>query len=535
MKKLYFLLLLSVYTHAQDSSTLPFIIINTEGREIVDEPKIMATMKIIDNGPDAENQLTDLPAYEGFIGIEFRGSSSQMFPKKPFGLETWDANGEDLKVPLFGWPEESDWILFASYNEKSLMHNVLTMNIAEQMGMYASRAKYVELYLNESYQGVYIFMEKIKRDKGRVDISKLTEDEESGDDLTGGYIIKIDKTTGSNEGSWFSEFPNNGPFTQQTEFLYEYPKDINTTQKGYIREFVRDFENALMSDDFTNPVNGYRKYIDVETFIDVTLLNELSKNVDAYRISTFLYKDKDSKDGRLKMGPPWDYDISYGNADYCEGWLFSGFSYDFNKVCPNDNWLVPFWWKRFLADPLFIAQMRDRYDELRSNGIFKEENLMNLIDSLASEIRVPQQRNFNQWPIIGTYVWPSPRPIAQSWQGEVDELKTWLSNRLKWLDENLPTELQVLSSTPELSFSVKAYPNPFINSLTLNIESLTDDKADLKLFDLNGKPIEHQQYPIHKGQNVINVNFENRNQHTEIELLKIKIGSQEIVQRLIRH
>lgn len=534
MKKLLFLFLFPAIVSAQETSTLPILMIDTEGRTIVDEPKVMATMKVFNNDTGAENSINDQPEFEGLIGIEYRGSSSQQFPKKPFGLETRDTEGEDLKVSFFGWPAESDWILFASYNEKSLIHNVLTMKIAEQMGLYASRTKYVELFINGSYEGVYVFMEKIKRDKGRLDISKLSEDEESGDDLTGGYIVKIDKNTGRNNGSWFSEYPNNGANTKQTEFFYEYPKDITQTQKNYIKNYITEFEDALMSENFTDPTEGYKPYIDMESFIKVTLLNELSKNVDAYRISTFMYKDKDSKDGRLKLGPPWDYDISFGNADYCEGWLPSGFSYDFNKVCPNDNWLVPFWWKRFLQDPEFIVEMRSDYDNLRNNGIFKEESLMSLIDSLASEIQIPQERNFERWPIIGTYVWPSPRPIAQSWQGEVDELKEWLRKRLDWLDGNLPRELKILSSTPELSFSLTAYPNPFTESFTLELMSEVTGSATIELLSADGKRITLQEKEIDKGVNNIQIRLPNSQMYTNVKLLKVRMGESEMIQRVVQ-
>ncbi|MCR9066838.1 MAG: CotH kinase family protein, partial [Cytophagales bacterium] len=184
MKKTLFLFLFAHLAFAQ-SSSLPIILINTNGTGIVDEPKIKATMEIIDNGEGATNKIGDKPAFSGYIGIEYRGSSSQSFPKKPYGLETWTPEGIEVDTSLFGWPSESDWILFASYNEKSLIHNVLSMRIGREMGLYASRTKYVELYLNNNYEGVYVFMEKIKRNKGRVDIAKLNPDEESGDDLTG--------------------------------------------------------------------------------------------------------------------------------------------------------------------------------------------------------------------------------------------------------------------------------------------------------------------------------------------------------------
>ena len=165
MKRLVLLLLISSQGFSQQASELPLVFIDTQGRTIRDEPKTEALIQIIDNGEGKVNKSGDTPVFVEKIGIEYRGSSSQMFPKKPYGFETWDDKGEDLDVSLFGWPEESDWILFASYNEKSLIHNVLAMRIAREMGLYASRTKYVELYVNKDYQGVYVLLEKVKRDE----------------------------------------------------------------------------------------------------------------------------------------------------------------------------------------------------------------------------------------------------------------------------------------------------------------------------------------------------------------------------------
>ena len=504
MKKFLLLLILSTAATAQTSSNLPLVFIDTHGKAIVDEPKIMADLKIIDNGEGNLNEANDPAAYEGIIGIEFRGSSSQMFPKKPYGFETWDSSGAEIDTTLFGWPASDDWIFFASYNEKSLIHNVLSMQIAREMGLYASRTKYVELYLNGAYQGVYVAMEKIKRGKGRVNIAKLNPDEESGDDLTGGYIVKIDKPTGSNQGSFLSEYSNITPRFKPTEFFYEYPKDITTTQKEYIKSYIGDFEKALTQNDFANAPDNYRDYINLKSFVLITILNEVSRNVDGYRISSYMYKDKDSKGGKLTLGPPWDYDISYGNANYCDGNNPQGFSYNFNAICPEDNWFVPFWWQRFLSDPVFISELRNTYDDLRQNGILQESKLLELIDGYEAELKTAQARNFQKWPIIGQYVWPSPLPIANSWAGEVQEIRDWLSKRLKWLDNNLPREFSILS-TQANEIAVKVYPNPFVESLSVSLSSDQEDLATFKVYDMTGKSILDFKAAVTEGQNHINI------------------------------
>ena len=207
----------TIQGQAFTESDLPIIMIQTGGKVITDEPKITADMKIMYNGPGKINKVTDPPLhYNGKIGIELRGSSSMDFPKKPFGFETREDNGENRNVSLLGMPAENDWILNASYNDKTLMRDALAYLIAGKFMNYAPRVRHVELIINNQYQGVYILTEKIKRDKNRVDISDMDVNDNEGNALTGGYIFKIDKETGSNSGSgWVS--PRRATSRESTE------------------------------------------------------------------------------------------------------------------------------------------------------------------------------------------------------------------------------------------------------------------------------------------------------------------------------
>ncbi|MGB5555263.1 MAG: CotH kinase family protein [Flavobacteriaceae bacterium] len=410
---------------------LPQISINTEGQPIVDEPKVDADMVITTfGGVD----------YEGKIGIEIRGASSQFFAKKSFGIETRDASNADFSVSLLGMPEEEDWVLYGPFSDKSLMRNKLIYDLAREMGGYASRTAFVELSINDSYQGLYVFMEKLKRNKDRIDISKLTPDENTGEDLTGGYIIKIDKInidggeTYNDQNSFSSSYsPPNANLGQTVHFLYEYPKeeDISAEQKTYISDYIQQFENALNSNAFDNPDTGYANYIDVPTFIDFFLLNELSNNVDGYRLSTFMHKGKNEK---LKMGPIWDFNLAFGNADYCSGGEPNVWAYKFNERCADDFWLVPFWWERLLQDPAYVEQLKARWNTLRG-GIFSDAALQAQIE--AYQIALTKagaiDTNFDKWNIMGSYVWPN-NYVGISYTDDLGYLKGWISNRLVWLD-----------------------------------------------------------------------------------------------------
>ena len=471
------------------SSNLPIVKINTMGNSIVDEPKVLANMQIIDNGTGIRNYITDtVYTYDGNIGIEVRGSSSQTFPKKSFGFETWDSAGLEIDTSILGFPKESDWILNANYTDKSFLRNVTSYHLFNQMGHYASRTKYVEVFINNVYAGVYILMEKVKRDNNRVDISNLTPLDTSAIDITGGYILKVDKATGSGgAGGFNSAFPpvNNGTIP---EILYDYPDDVTITpqQANYIQAFVDSFEQALHGPQYTDPINGYYKYINDSTFIDFFLINELSKNVDGYRISSYLYKEKITKGNRLCAGPVWDYDIAFGNADYCGGQYQTGWSYTYN--CSTTGFQVPFWWARLLSDPIYKNKVKCRYTQLR-NTIFSTAYINNFIDSIALYLQESQTRNFQQWPILGTYVWPNPSPIPTTYAGEISKLKSWISSRLTWLDLSLPgtcstTGLEAISNNG----NIQVYPNPASDFITIKSED--DPIEEYLLYNINGQLID---------------------------------------------
>lgn len=473
------------------SSNLPIVLIDTYGQSIPDDPKIMAGMKIIDNGPGLRNNITDTPVYDGFAGIELRGSSSQEFPKKSFGLETWDAAGEDLKVSLLGMPEESDWILNANYTDKTLMRNTMAYQLFQDMDHYATRYKHVEVMLNGSYHGIYVFSEKIKRDGDRVDIAKLTTTMNSGDPLTGGYIVKIDKPTGSGGDGWVSDYPPpSHPNGQTIFFQYEYPKanTITPQQKEYISGYVDAFEGALAGPFFNDPNLGWRRYAVENTFVDYFIVNEISKNVDGYRLSTFLHKERESLGGKLRMGPVWDYDIAFRNADYCSGDVVTGWAYQF--PCQYDYWQVPFWWQRLMQDTIFKNNLKCRWEDLRTTTL-SNAWLNNYVDSIALVLNESQERNFVRWPILGVYVWPNPQPIPTTYAGEIQALKSYLQTRLNWLDQNMPGNCNAtqLDEYPIPANGIKIQPNPATDKVLIETSQFFSNQLKISIFDLTGKMV----------------------------------------------
>lgn len=435
---------------ALTGSDLPILVINTNGQDIPNDPKIMAEMGIIWNGPGVRNEITDpFNHYEGRIGIELRGASSSSFPKKSFGLETWDIFGNSINVSLFGMPAENDWVLSAGYNDKSLLRNAFTYATSRAVGRYAPRTMHVDVILNGAYIGVYTFCEKIKRDAGRVDIATLQPVDISGDELTGGYIIKVDKVNGAGGDGWTSILPPAfNPGGQDVHIQYEEPApdEILWQQADYIEAYVDSFETALLSANPADTTTGYPHFIDVTSFADHLLMTELVKNGDGLRISTFYYKDKNSNGGKLKAGPLWDYDISMGNGNYCDIWRVDGWVHRFGEVCGGDGYQVSGWWEKLMNDVHFRHVLRCRWEELKT-GPLSLAAINARIDSLSGHLNESQGFNFTVWPILGAYVWPN-HYIAADYAGEVDTLRWFLQERWAWLDANLPvTTLPCQQST----------------------------------------------------------------------------------------
>ena len=480
------------------SSNLPIVIINTHGQTIVDEPKITADMGIIYKGDGVRNNVTDsINHYNGKIGIEIRGSSSQMFPKKQYGVETRDETGNDLSVSLLGMPSESDWILSAQYNDKTLMRDVITYTLTNSVGRYASRTKYFELVINGEYLGVYALFEKVKRDKNRVNISKLESTGVSGDDLTGGYIFKIDKIEGSDTQGWYSTF---APYTgawQKILYQYHYPKleDITAAQKSYIRNYVLNFEANMMMPAYDDTVTGYSTILDVSSAVDYFIMNELTKNVDGFRLSFYLYKDKDSKNTKLFLGPVWDFNHGFGNSDYYNGAIIEGWQLTYltsnASFMATDEFQTPFWWKRILQDKNFMSRVTSRWIALRKDKL-SLSRINSIVDSLVVHLSESQQRNFVKWPILNVYVWPNPY-IGGTYANEIAYMENWIKERINWIDKELTgTSLGIVTkqAAAPVEFTVSQnFPNPFNPTTCIQYSIPEKNIVTLKLYDALGREV----------------------------------------------
>ena len=486
-----------------ENSELPIVMINTLGQTIPEDTKIDVLMDIKYNGPGTLTWLTDSSnVYSGNIGIEIRGATSAGYPQTPYGLETRTETGANNNVSLLGMPAENDWVLLTNYNDRSLIRNTLAFDLFEKMGNYSTRTSLCEVLLDSAYKGIYVFGEKLKRDDNRVDIATLLTSDTIGDELTGGYILEQNYWNENN--SFLSNYSPIDHPEFDVHFVYKYPKAdvINEPQKEYIAAFVDSLETALYSEDFADPDIGYRKYLDVPSFIDYFLVNELSRNNDGFKKSVFFHKDKYSNGGKLMAGPVWDFDWAWKNMYSCfifENTDGSGWAHHIND-CPTDNYSCG-WYIRLLQDSTFANELRCTYEDYRQS-MLDTVSIFAYIDSIQNLVQNAQARHFQKWPILGISG-PAPEvgPFATTYNAELDTLKTWITLRLQWLDENIPGECVTVVNTEEQvspSNTLKYYPNPGTGHI--HFDGHLNGKSSYRLIFYDGTGKEIDAIELHSGK-----------------------------------
>ncbi len=466
------------------SSNLPLLFINTFGTDIPNEPKIEAHLGVVDNGPGNRNFLTDPPnGYDGFIGIETRGSSSQFFPKKNYGFETRFANGENNNVSLLGMPEENDWILHGPFSDKSLMRNVFSFHLGREMGQYAPRTRWCELFINQQYMGVYVLMEKIKRDDNRVDIANLRPEDTSGDELTGGYIFSIERDDQGPESGWYS------PYTDFLFYRFNDPDgdELTSEQKAYLENYVTDFESAIINS--SGPISDiYEQYIDVPSWIDYWIATEIAKHIDNFKFSSYMYKRKDSNGGKIHFGPLWDLNLGYGNFDFDQDPAPEGWSY----IWANQGFLRPIWIVDLTEDPDMQDLINCRWQELRQTTLSTDQ-LIQFIDSTATHLEEARIRNFERWQVLGSYVWPNSF-VGDTYEEDLNFFKDWLRDRLDWMDANMLGECTLVSTenNGDYGSSIAVFPNPTRDKVSFQWRGNSTIQGQLLIMDAMGSVLSKQ-------------------------------------------
>jgi len=408
--------------YAFTDSNLPIVVITTDNNpstgipyEILDNPRVLATMKIIYHPDGSRNYLTDVNNtnflnYTGRISIEIRGSTSQSLPKKPYGLTTLNQdNTTNNNISILGMPKENDWILNSLAFDPSLIRDFLSYDLYRSMGNYAARGVYCELMLNGVYKGLYIFMEKLKIDDNRINISKMTTADNSGQNLTGGYVTKCDKTTGGDPVAW------NIPYA---DFIHDSPKptEITTQQNTYIYNQFYALKNLTGAQN-SSITTGFPTIIDIPSFIDFMIMNELSSNVDGYMYSSYFHKDRN---GKLRAGPIWDFNLTYGNDLF--SWGYDRSHTDVWQFNDGGN-TGPVFWKDMFNNSTFQCYLVKRWLQLAAaNQPLNYSVISSRIDQLVSHISEAAVREQAQWSAIGNHA------------TQISSMKTWIQARIAWLN-----------------------------------------------------------------------------------------------------
>jgi hypothetical protein len=390
------------------TASLPQINIVTDGAApVVSEDTYVHGTMTITNADGSAN-------YSGTLNIKGHGSSTWAMPKKPYRLKL------DSKAPLFGMPKEKNWILLANYDDKSQLRDALASEMGSLVGLaWSPRSQFAELTLNGVYAGTYQLTEKVDIDTNRVNIDELAATDTTPDVITGGYLVEIDQRI---DDPGDCDVPlrtilNATPFCVDSP---DYAVPLVDVQFDYISGYLSDTENAMYAASFADPDSGYAAWIDVDSFINGYLVQELIKNTDGIGISSdYMYKPRG---GKLFYGPLWDFDISSGNSNYGPG------------PAPEGWWLRTYgiWHSRLLEDPAFAANAAARWHALKPQF----DALPAWLDQMAAAMGSAPDNNFAAWPILDSQVWPNGI-VTGSYQGDEEALKDWLRERIAWIDANI--------------------------------------------------------------------------------------------------
>ena len=413
------------------SSDLPILVLHNYGKSTPPAEGQQPAYLHVYEPVNGVTSMTNPPTLSGRVGIGARGSSTLGYPKVSLNLELRNEFEEDRNRRLLGMPSDSDWVLYAPNNfEPILIHNPYAHQLARDLGGYSSRTRFVEVFLITdsvgtlrypgTYNGIYVLEERVRRSPDRVDVDKLEPEHSRAPEVTGGYLLKVDRT-GPGEG---------GFSTPRQGLVYVEPSEIEirqtarAAQRQYLQTHFNAFESALYGANWKDSATGYRSYIDVPAWIDYHLVNVLTFNVDALRLSAYLYKPRN---GKITFGPQWDFDRALNSTDGRDAnprvWSTPGASQGAGTDFFNDT--TQAWWGRLFTDLEFYQQWIDRYQELRDTT-FATTNLHRLVDQLTGEVRNAQPRERSKWGNLA--------PPRGSFNGEITSLKNWLNNRTIFMD-----------------------------------------------------------------------------------------------------
>lgn len=385
----------SFYVEISYFTGLPRILINTNNTPINSKDDYVDGFVTVKGGLGFE----DIAMQE--MKIRGRGNSTWGHPKKPYQLKA------DSKSPMLNMLEDKKWLFLAEYSDKSLIRNKISLDLGAMSRLeYTPKGEYAEVFLNDEYNGTYLITQKVEVKSNRLNLPD------------NGYLVEIDQDYRLDADDVFFK-PT--IFTQkhnENVFNIKEPSvDYNTAAFDLIKDYINNFEAALFGANFKDAQTGYQAYIDLPSFIDWYLVQEIAKSVDAKYYSSIYFNYIPGPGGKIKMGPLWDFDLSYGNVDYANSQYTNGFWIKENP-----------WYKRLFEDPAFESEVKERFMYFYNNT----NVILDKIDEYAKQLERAQGKNYEKWPTLGTYVWPNP-VYFDTHAEEVSHLKDWVTKRMEWL------------------------------------------------------------------------------------------------------
>jgi hypothetical protein len=427
---------LYVARSVDSSNDLPLLVMDAygggkPGKEDFEDVAFM----LMDRAAGSTASLSQTPTIATRAGFHLRGQSTSSNEKAPYRVELRDNRDKDADYPLLGMPEESDWILRGPFQDKTLIRDAFAFSLGRDMGLQTPRFAFVELYLNldgqpmtaSDYQGVYMLVETNKISPERIDIAKLKKADLTEPAISGGYHMQFNLMATEPPTIPCSGGTTQDPCWKDLELVA--PKDPPSQQIQWIANYIKKVNTAIHSSNPSNPSTGYPAYIDVPSFVNFIITNELAREGDTYIRSTHIYKDRG---GKLVAGPLWDYNLGYDaippmmGGSSVEGWQYLGMGMGMNS--PTD------WYAKLMADSSFVTQVKARWKTLRQ-GVMSDSMLDARIDTLTSGLSNAAQRNFQKWPNLNTArVGFFQTRTSQTWAEQVQFMRTFVSQRAAWLD-----------------------------------------------------------------------------------------------------
>ena len=436
------------------TSDLPIIVLEGYGAGKPEDRDVYVDMALLVYEPlEGVASLQNPPTLATRGGYHLRGQSSATFEQAPYRVELWDDASEDLDQPLLGMPADSDWAFIGPYSDRTLIRNAFVYDLGREMGLPAPRYAFAEVYINqadravaqEDYQGIYMVVETIKNNKDRLDLAQLEEGDVAPDVISGGYIFKFEWAASEQPTLTCSgSEPLGGAFggfgfgmgtgmpgamggqpaaagTCWTDLEVADPDPLAPAQADFLTGYIQQFHDALHESTFAT----YSQLIDTGSFVDVFIINELTRNLDAYTRSAYYYKDRGQP---IFAGPLWDFNLTlgmgFGTNLEVEGWQFE------ERNVASD------WFRILGSDPEFMARVSQRWAELRPT-LLSEAALTQRIDALAAPLASAAVRDFARWPVADVAQGIFQIPTEPTWEGQLEVMRTWLGERLAWLDTQL--------------------------------------------------------------------------------------------------